>query len=493
MNMTSQSPSSGELQLQMKRPLPNLLAQGFQIGLRNWPCVVWAYAVNLVFALVAAVPFATGLSSYLDHSLAAQKIAGTIDFSDLGELAIRVRDTSFFPMSLHTAGWVNLLQLLLLFVFFAGSLFIFVSAEPPRLSVLLRGGVAYFWRFVRAAILAGGISAVILGILLAIRAAGLARADAVYVERQMFLFTTISGILVLLVALLLRLWWDLVEVYVVRNAMDGEGRVHQAMLPAFRMLFRHFFRIFGSFLLAGIAGVCGLALCLFLWKLLPAHQVWVAALLAQVGLFLLLASRFWQRGLEAALVLAADPPIVVADELAAEEMGTEAITSIVEEDVAVLPGAAVSTGLSEPTLRDLVAKLRTQPWTSPEAIPGPSQPSTEPGALSAPPPAKPVEIYDPSISRLDRHETKFPLGGVAPAKEVAPANSIEGEKLTGPSQELPLPGEAPLPEKTAHSEKLPLPEPVPFPEKIPHSEKTPLPDNTSLPEKTPHSEKKPLP
>jgi hypothetical protein len=464
----------------MKRPLPNLLAQGFRLCLRNWPCVLWAYAVNLVFALVAAVPFATGLASYLDHSLAAQKIAGTIDFSDLGELAIRVRDTSFFPMAIHTAGWVNLLQLMLLFVFFAGSVFIFVSAEPPRLSVILRGGVAYFWRFVRAAILAGGISAVILGILGTIRAAGLARADAVYVERQMFLFSAISGTLVLLFALLLRLWWDLVEVYIVRNAMDGEGRVHQALLPAFRMLFRHFFRIFGSFLLAGIAGVCGLALCLFLWKLLPAHKVWIAALLAQLGLFLLLASRFWQRGLEAALVLAADPPIVVADEWAAEEMGTEAITSMADEDVPVLPGAAVSTGLSEPTLRDLVAKLRTQPWTSPEAIPGPSRPSTEPEA------AKP-EIYDPSISRLDRHETKFPLGGVSPAKEVAPANSIEGENLTGPSQELPLSDKGPLAEKSPDSEKLPLAEQAPFPEK------TPLPDSTSLPEKTPHSDKKPLP
>jgi hypothetical protein len=476
----------------MKRPLPNLLAQGFQLGLRNWPCVVWAYAVNLVFALVAAVPFATGLASYLDHSLAAQKIAGTIDFSDLGELALRVRDTSFFPMALHTAGWVNLLQLLLLFVFFAGSVFIFVSAEPPRLSVILRGGVAYFWRFVRAAILAGGISAVILGILAAIRAAGLARADAVYVERQMFLFSTISAFLVLLAALLLRLWWDLVEVYVVRNAMDGEGRVHQALLPAFRLLFRHFFRTFGSFLLAGIAGVCGLALCLFLWKLLPAHRVWIAALLAQVGLFLLLASRFWQRGLEAALVLAVDPPIVVADELAAEEMGMEAITSFAEEDMPVLPAAGVLTGLSEPTLRDLVAKLRTQPLARPEAIPGSFRPSTEPEAMSAPPAAKP-EIYDPSSSRLDRHETKFPLGGVPPAKEVAPANSIEEEKLTGPSQELPLPEEAPLPEKTPHSEKLPLPDEGPFPENSPHSEKTPLPKKTSLPEKTPHSDKKPLP
>jgi hypothetical protein len=466
--MTNQSPSSGELQLQVKRPLPNLLAQGFLLGLRNWPCVVWAYAVNLVFALVAAVPFATGLASYLDHSLGAQKIAGTIDFSNLGELAIRVRDTSFFPMAIHTAGWLNLLQLLLLFVFFAGSVFIFVSAEPPRLSVLLRGGVAYFWRFVRAAILAGGISAVILGILVSMRGALLARADAVYVERQMFVFSAISGIVVLLAALLLRLWWDLVEVYVVRNAMDGEGRVHQALLPAFHLLFRHFFRIFGGFLLAGIAGVCGLALCLFFWKILPAHQVWVAALLAQLGLFLLLASRFWQRGLEAALVLAADPPIVVLDEMAAEEMNTEAITSIAGEDAPVVPGAAGLTGLSEPTLRDLVAKLRTQPLAHPEAIPGSFRPSTEPEATPAPSAPKP-EIYDPSISRLDRHETKFPLGGLAPAKEVAPANSIEGEKVTGPSQEPPLPEEAPLPEKTPHS------------------------DNTSLPEKTPHSEKKPLP
>jgi hypothetical protein len=373
----------------MKRPLPNLLAHGLQLGLRNWPCVVWAYAINLVFALVAAVPFATGLASYLDHSLAAQKIAGTIDFSNLGELAIRVRDTSFFPMALHTAGWVNLLQLMLLFVFFAGSVFIFVSSEPPRLSVILRGGVAYFWRFVRAAILAGGISAVILGILLTIRAAGLARADAVYVERQMFYFSAISGLVVLLAALLLRLWWDLVEVYVVRNAMDGEGRVHQALLPAFRLLFRHFFRIFGSFLLAGIAGVCGLALCLFLWKILPAHQVWIAALLAQVGLFLLLASRFWQRGLEAALVLAADPPIVVADEVALEELGTESITSITEGDVPAMPGAAILTGLSEPTLRDLVAKLRTEPWANPEPISGSPRPPNESEAVSTPPAFKP--------------------------------------------------------------------------------------------------------
>src|SRR5258705_7581589 len=107
--MTSQLQPSAQLQLR-KRPLPNLLVQGFQLVLRNWPCVVWVYGVNLFFALLAAVPFAVGLGSYLDHSLAARKIAGTIDIASITELALHVRDTSFFPMVMHTASWVGLLQ-----------------------------------------------------------------------------------------------------------------------------------------------------------------------------------------------------------------------------------------------------------------------------------------------------------------------------------------------------------------------------------------------
>jgi hypothetical protein len=446
--MTSQLPLSGP-PLRKKRPFPNLLAQGFQLVLRNWPCVVWVYAVNLLFALLAAVPFATGLGSYLDHSLAAEKIAGTIDVAYITELAIHVRDTGFFPMVMHTAGWVGLFQVLALFYLFAGSLFVFVAAEPPRLSVLLRGGVAYFWRFVRAALLAGGIAAIIVCVLLAIRAGLLARADAVYLGRRMFVFASISLFVVLLVALLLRLWWDLVEVYIVRNAMDGERRVHLALAPAFRLLFRHFFRVFGSFLLTGLAGVTVLALCLALWKALPAHQVWMAALLTQLGLFLLLASRFWQRGLEATLVMALDPPMVVTEELMLEEPLTTYVIAAME-DLAVAPRIGVPAGLSEPTLRDLVAKLQTEPWANPEGLPAaPPRPFPESGAASPPPPAMPAEVHDPSVSLLDRHETKFPLGGISPEIEPVPATSGESEKVASE--------EPPKPDKVPHSEKKPLP------------------------------------
>jgi hypothetical protein len=425
--------------------MPNLLSQGFQLVLRNWPCVVWVYAVNLFLALLASVPFATGLGGYLDHSLAAQKIGGTIDFSYIVELALHIRDTGFSPMVLHTAGWVGLLQLVVLFYLFAGSVFVFVAAEPPQLSVLLRGGVAYFWRFVRAAILAGGSAAIIMSVLLALRSWLLARADAFYVERRMFLYFAMSGAVVLLVGLLLRLWWDLVEVYVVRNAMDGEHRVHLALLPAFRLLFQNFFRIFGSFLLTGIAGVAALGLCLELWKALPAHQVWMAALVAQLGLFLLLASRFWQRGLEATLVMVLDPPLVVSEELMPDEpLTTEVIAAI--EGLAPAPSAGVPAVLSEPTLRDLVAKLQTEPWANPDSLAAP-RPLPEPGAASVSLPGTPGEVNDPSASLLDRHETKFPLGGVNPEIEAGAETSSKKEKAAPEEPQ----------DKIPHSEKKPLP------------------------------------
>jgi hypothetical protein len=433
--MTIELQTSAVPPARAKRPLPNLLLQGFQLALRNWPCVVWTYAVNLLFAVLGGIPLASGLAPYLDHSLGAKNISGTIDTSYLRELAIQVRGTGFFPMGIQTAVWLNVLQVLVLFVFFAGSVFVYVSAEPPRLSVLLRGGIAYFWRFVRAAIVVGFAATLILGPLLGVRDLLLDRAFNVYVGRQMFVYSAISAGLILLLALVVRLWWDLVEVYIVRNAMDGERRILPALLPALRLLSRHFFRAFGSFVVAGLAGVFAFAVCLFLWRLLPPHQVWIACLLAQLGLFLLLAGRFWQRGIEATLVMAADPPRIAADGLEPDEMAE------LEDEVPTAHSGDAY--LAEPTLRDLVQKLRTEPLAKPETLSGPPQ-IFGPGPVIELPP-KPAAVSDPTVSLLDRHETKFPLGGVTPDKESAQTEPVDQPKAP---ENL---------DKTPHSEKKPLP------------------------------------
>jgi hypothetical protein len=238
----------------------------------------------------------------------------------------------------------------------------------------------------------------------------------------------------------------------VRNAMDGERRVRQALQPALRLLGRYFFRIVGSFFLSGLAGVGSLALCLLLWKqFVPAHQVWLACLLAQLGLFLLLASRFWQRGIEATLVLTADPPIVAVEEIAA----------MVEEEMPVTATPEVYAGLTEPTLRELVQKLRNEPWANPEvAALLPPRPSSETPLVPA---VDPPKVDEPQISILDRHTTKFPLGGAPPEKEpVIPGKeaAIPAKEATNPGKEAAKPVEqegAPGDPETPPRHGMPLP------------------------------------
>src|SRR3989442_1237045 len=111
--MTTEPASPAEPLLPGQGRLPNILAQGFSLARRNWSFVLWAYAVNLVFGLLAGLPF-SGLASFLDHSLAAQRVAGTIDLETLAELFIHTRQSQFLPMASSTALWLHLLQVLTL-------------------------------------------------------------------------------------------------------------------------------------------------------------------------------------------------------------------------------------------------------------------------------------------------------------------------------------------------------------------------------------------
>ena len=189
-----------------------------------------------------------------------------------------------------------------------------------------------------------------------------------------------------------------------------------------------------------------------LWKqFVPAHQVWLACFLAQLGLFLLLASRFWQRGIEATLVLTADPPIVAVEEIAA----------MVEEEMPVAASPEVFAALSEPTLRELVQKLSHEPWGNPEvAALLPPRPSPETPLV---PPVDPPKVDEPQVSILDRHATKFPLGGVPPEKEAATPEKEAAdprERSSDPGKEAANPvqqGSAPGDPETPPRHGVPLP------------------------------------
>ncbi len=227
--------------------------------------------------------------------------------------------------------------------------------------------------------------------LIGLRAVLLQHVSKIYAGRILFLYSAISAGAILVVALMLLLWADLVEVYTVRNAMLGNPRVRQALLPALRILGLQFLRILPGFLFAGVLGGSLLAASLFLWKqLVLSNHLWLAYTAAQTGLLLLLTARFWQHGMEAAMILAV------------ERSGGAA---------ARFHQSPQKISAYEPTLQDLVLKLKEQPWAKPDS-----------GLLN-------TALFPSQESRLADHAKKITLLD-ALTEETAPAPfSTEAELL----------------------------------------------------------------
>jgi hypothetical protein len=179
---------------------------------------------------------------------------------------------------------------------------------------LLSSGVSFFWRFVRITLLTLLISGLILGPLFALQGVWTARVED-HVVGVAALSEELVGVLILvLAASVLRLYFDLVEVYTVQldedRRADGQPdrRVRKTLLPAAKTLWRNLPRALGSFVFMGALGAAAVLLTTTLaFETLAQPRVWPQFLLIQLGLLLNLAARFWQRGAET--ILANENPL----------------------------------------------------------------------------------------------------------------------------------------------------------------------------------------
>lgn len=292
--------------------------------------MVWTYVLQLVIAVLFSVRLHGQLASILDHSLAAQRLTKGFDLGVLADTFMRMGEGPSGGPAAPYAG-VPLFALLYLLLT-AGTLFVYqlasgqlTSSEVPetrstggspigertivekaRLSTLLSIGLRYFWRFVRLLLIAAPVTLLILAPLSALRTHWLkASDDHGVIEQALFIRGLITSAAIALIACALRLYFDLTEVYTVQLGLRGDRRIRKSLAPAWRALRSNFAPAYGSFLLIAILGYA--AFGLFSWAALlhlTTTYVFFLFLLSQIGIFLLLASRFWQRGMETALALA---------------------------------------------------------------------------------------------------------------------------------------------------------------------------------------------
>lgn len=286
----------------------NIFLHGLSLTLRRFPALLWTYLFNLGLAFLFSIPLHTQLASILDHSLATQRLISGFDLGILFNLRGRFDNAPGNP----TAGSFGSVALffIIYFLLVPGTLFCYQTASPARLSTLLHQGLLFFWRFIRITILTLLISGLILGPLSFLQTKWAEHVDNHAVGLHSFLARNAGLVILLLVASILRLYFDLVEVYTVqlglriRDNGKPDRRVRRTLRPAWRTLRAHFGEAWPVFLFLTILGAAAIIVTARIaMHMLAQPRVWPMFLLAQLGLFLLLFTRFWQRGAETSLAL----------------------------------------------------------------------------------------------------------------------------------------------------------------------------------------------
>jgi hypothetical protein len=286
----------------------NIFLHGLFLTLRRFPALVWAYVFNLGLALIFSIRLHGQFSSIMDHSLAAQRLTGGFDIATAASALLRLQDGS--PGRNAGAFSAVPLYFLIYFLLVPGTLFCYQTKSPARLSTLFHQGLIHFWRFVRITLLAVLVSALLLGPLVFIQGKWADHVDKHAVERHAFFAILVGYLVIFLGASVLRLYFDLVEVYTVELGLHlryngkPDRRVRRTLAPAWRTLRAHFSQAWPIFLFLTILGASAVILTARIsMHMLAQPRVWPTFLLAQFGLFLHLFTRFWQRGVETSLAL----------------------------------------------------------------------------------------------------------------------------------------------------------------------------------------------
>ena len=293
----------------------SMLLGGLRLALTRPGAVVWTYVANLGIALLFSLRLHTQLAGLLDHSMAAERLNSAFDVGTA--VAVFMRLGHGVPSAGATLYAGLPVYFLVYFLLVPGALFSYRVGVPGRLSILLTEGLCFFWRFVRITVLTVLVSGVVLVPLMTLQ-----RKWSDHVDERVVgvssVYQELPGVfLILLVACVLRLYFDLVEVYTVqlddqyRPNGKPDRRVRKTLIPAAKTLWRNLPRALGSFVLLALLGVAAM---LFTGRIavhmLAQPRVWPGFLLIQAGLFASLLARYWQRGAET--ILAEDYPLPVA-------------------------------------------------------------------------------------------------------------------------------------------------------------------------------------
>lgn len=269
-----------------------ILRRGAHLVTSHQAPLWWLFAVNLVLGYFASMPVRSQLS-FLDRSLASGDLYHKMDIAAIWGVLAR-------PEVTPSAAAIGSFSLSLVYLVFAllltgGILGTYYSDRSLSTGEFFRDCGEYFWRMLRLLLIFAIALIPIFAIFQWLRTWTNRLSDEAPQERLGFWVFVAGEVILLLVALALRLWFDMAQVHAVA---ENQRAIRRSLRATFHLMRRG--RLFGAFVLINVCCSVVAILLFVAWTRVPHERVGVSLLLGEILVFVWIAFRLWERGVEVA-------------------------------------------------------------------------------------------------------------------------------------------------------------------------------------------------
>jgi len=346
----------------------NAFSSGFSLLWRRQGVLWWIFVVNLVCGALGTVPAFVRLSRSLGHSLAGQPLTNRFDLGMLAEL-FRLPDVSLERFTTTS--------FLFAFVFFVFMLFVTGGVletyrDDRRLTTgeFFAASGAYFWRFVRLLLLSIIPFVIVSMIYQTLKGVADHVGDRAIADQVGIFLGWGATAVFLLLALAVRLWFDLAQV---RAVALNERRMWRNTWRALRITWRHFGQLFGMYFAIALVAWISFALGVVIWARLPATATGAVFLVLELIMFAQIAARLWQ--LASATMWYQQHPEPVPAALVESVPAPPEVIAAAETTPAGETVAGQST--AEPLSPEQIAEGEAKAEPAPRTDPGPELPPAD--------------------------------------------------------------------------------------------------------------------
>lgn len=284
-----------------------ILSEGARRVWRYQRVLWWLFAVNLTLAAFGTLPLSSALRPVTDHSLHSQNLYRAFDVPTFLDLASNPDVALWSKFTGST---------LFAFIFFAFAFFLTggileAYRTPGKLGTadFFRACGAFFWRWVRLLIFMLIVLTPIAIAAFAISKWSGTLSDDAPQEKLGFWVDVIGFGLVLLLAMLVRLWFDMAQV---RAVAEDERAMRRTLTRAFRLTFGNLGSLFWLYFRISFLAWLALVAAFWIWLRIPAQDVGLSFFLLEVVLLWWIGTRLWQRASETVWYeRRAIPPVLV--------------------------------------------------------------------------------------------------------------------------------------------------------------------------------------